>query len=298
MAYSRYRRRRTTRRPGRRPARATRYRRKSGYYPRIKGRKPMTRRRILNVTSKKKQDNMAPVVTSPTGGNATPGPYGYSAFGGTPTVQAAMFVWCPTARDRIPFGDDVTSVATRNSDLCYMRGLKETILMQTNSAVPWRWRRVCFTAKGFYNFRSGAVDSFENSNGWTRLLTDQRPTSYGAAIRAAIFRGQEGVDWNDVMTAKLDSGRITVKYDVTRTINSGNQTGVLRTFKMWHPMNKNLLYGNDEQGDSETADLHSTLGRAGMGDFYVLDFLQAAGFALAGDSLSFNPEATLYWHEK
>ena len=241
---------------------------------------------------------MAPIVTTPSGGNATPGAYGYSAFGGTQAVQTAMFVWCATARDRIPVGDDANSVATRTSDICFMRGLKETILLQTNSAVPWRWRRICFSAKGLYSFRNGSVDSFENSGGWTRLLTDQRPTAYGASLRQIIFRGSEGVDWNDVITAKLDTQRITVKYDYTRTINSGNQTGVLRTMKMWHPMNKNLVYSNDEGGDSETADIHSTLSKAGMGDFYVIDFLQAAAFAQSSDSLLFNTEATLYWHEK
>ncbi len=241
---------------------------------------------------------MAPLVTATNGSGGVPGPYGYSAFGSTTSVQTGMFVWCATARDRINTGDDPTSVATRNSDTCYMRGLKETVLIQTNSAVPWRWRRICFTIKGLYNFRAGSADSVENSNGWQRILTDQRPTAYGASIREIIFRGVQGIDWNDTMTAKLDSTRVTVRYDVTRTINSGNATGVLRTYKMWHPMNKNLVYGNDESGDSETQDIHSTLGKAGMGDFYVLDFFQAAQFAQSGDTLLFNPEATLYWHEK
>ena len=62
-------------------------------------------------------------------------------------------------------------------------------------------------------------------------------------------------------------------------------------------MNKNMVYANDENGEGETLDVISTASKHGMGDYYVVDFFNANG-GTASDLLDFNPEATLYWHEK
>lgn len=258
------------------------------------------RRAILNIASKKKQDNMAPTVATTSGTSPVPGPFGYGAFGATGAIAPGLFIWCATARDRLSTSGlaDSNASSVRTSDTCYMRGLKERVLLQTNTQVPWRWRRICFTSKGLQSQLGSSVDSLETSNGWVRLLANYWGTAYGTAVQTNLFKGSQGIDWLDVMTAKVDTSRVTVKYDVTRTINSGNGTGCMRSFRMWHPMNKNLVYANDEQGESETQDTHSTLGKAGMGDYYVVDFFLAAGFATRDDGISFNTEATLYWHEK
>ena len=42
------------------------------------------------------------------------------------------------------------------------------------------------------------------------------------------------IDWQDPTTAKVDTRRVTLHYDKTVTINSGNSNGVFRTFKRWH----------------------------------------------------------------
>lgn len=62
-------------------------------------------------------------------------------------------------------------------------------------------------------------------------------------------------------------------------------------------MNKNLVFSNDEAGETETSDAFSTVGKAGMGDFYIYDIFQSIGTD-AAQHLAFEPQATLYWHEK
>ena len=47
----------------------------------------------------------------------------------------------------------------------------------------------------------------------------------------------------------MDTTRVNLKYDKVRRITSGNDAGVIKRFKMWHPMRKNLRYDEDEEGD-------------------------------------------------
>jgi len=284
-------RRRTTRyrRNGKRPARATRYRRRSGYYPRIKGRKPMlTRRRILNITSKKKQDNMLPYTTNPDGSGGTPTSFGVPQTGG-------FFLWCATARDRVSSQGDANAGSLRESDTVFMRGLKERIILTPNTPVSWMWRRITFTVKGS-NF-GPIANSIETSRGWNRLLVNSNNSTTSLGITTFVFDGAQNVDWFDTMTAKVDTQRVTLMSDKTRVIGSGNQLGRFHRYKYWYPMNKNFIYANDENGETESTETYHATGKAGMGDYYVLDIFKCAD---TGNThiLDFNPEATLYWHEK
>lgn len=234
---------------------------------------------------------MVPYNTTSTGGSGAVGAYGL------PGTVVGQFVWCATARDRVNAGDP-NATSLRNSDTCYMRGLKEKILITTASGIAWRWRRICFTVKNIIP-PVGTPDSLEVSpNGWVRLLANQWATPYGIGMQSLVFRGAAGLDWTDVFTAKTDNSRATIRYDKTRMITSGNASGTMKSYNMWHAMNKNLVYDNDESGDTETTSTKSTGGKAGMGDYYVMDFFAASSGAVAGDGLSFGPEATLYWHEK
>lgn len=63
-------------------------------------------------------------------------------------------------------------------------------------------------------------------------------------------------------------------------------------------MNKNLTYDDDENGGDLQSNFLSTLGKRGMGDYWVIDIFGAAPGATAGSTLVFAPEASLYWHEK
>lgn len=141
------------------------------------------------------------------------------------------------------------------------------------------------------------ANRIETSRGWNRLLVNSTASTTAQSLYGILFQGTQSVDWQDVFTAKVDTGRVTLKSDRTRILASGNSKGRFFKFNQWYPMNKNLLYANDENGESETLDVLSTTAKAGMGDFYVVDIFNSNG-GTSSDLLDFNPEATLYWHEK
>lgn len=234
---------------------------------------------------------MLPVTAGPDGSGPSNGP---AILTGGNTYQ---LVWCATRRY---MELTLNNTDARNDITCYMRGLKEHVAISTNNATSWKWRRICFTIKGLQADLAvkSNVDSLFTSQGWVRYIGQHYNDDMGNSINTILFEGTAGNDWNDVMTAKVSSTRVTPKYDKVRVINSGSE-GVMRDFKMWHPMNKNLVYDDDENGpNSELTSGYSTLGKAGMGDYYVIDFFRANSTSSSADTLSFGPEATIYWHEK
>lgn len=259
----------------------------------------MTRRTVLNATSRKKRDTMLPY--SQTNGSNGGGASGPAQFSGSTGTQ--VFLWQATARDLTRStdgtGGSVFNTAARTASTCYMRGLKETIEIQTSTGIPWQWRRICFTIKNI----SISGTSIETSYGWQRYLynlnsgTSGDTTNYNSLL-GVLFRGQSGIDWSTAQIAPVDTSRVTLKYDKTHMISSGNASGVLRKYNLWHPMNKNLVYDDDESGESTSSRIFSVGGKQGMGDYYVMDFFFPGIGASSSDSISFNPNATLYWHEK
>lgn len=238
---------------------------------------------------------MAPVSTTATGGTPTAGSVTISGN------VSYFFTWCPTARAR-QAGSDPTSVTNRESDTVFIRGLKENITFRTvasgtNGAACWLWRRVVFTTKGLAAAQGTSIDYLYTSSGYVRLLADQNTSSFGSVISALIFQGNFGTDWNDLMTAKTDNTRVTIHYDKVRRLAPGSASNQIWRYKMWHPFNKNLVYNNEENGPNETNQVYSTLGKPGMGDAYVVDMFTCATNS-STETLAFNPEACLYWHEK
>lgn len=216
-----------------------------------------------------------------------------------------MFPWIATARPSVRFGGEAPPTidpAVRTRSLCYMRGLKERVQIQTSSGLPWQWRRICFTIKGDDLYGGDAVGarfSLLTSNGMVRVLNAIDASGVlGATLSNLIFDGANASDWTNWFTAKLDSQRITIKYDKTRIIQSGNDSGVLRNYSQWMPMNKNLQFDDDESGNTFVGGRYSTRNKVGMGDYYVIDMISAGTGGTSTDLMTFDPEATLYWHEK
>jgi len=309
MAYARrrfgsYRAKRQTRRRG------TGYKRSSGrtrrYRTTKKTSRRMSKRTVLNATSRKKRNGMLSWSnTAQTGASQTVG-VGPAYVNG---VGSGFFLWLATANDLTNGGGGVNTVsqeAARTSTTCYMRGLSEKLRIQTNSGLPWFWRRICFTFRGpFYPATDSPTQSprffQDTSNGIVRLWfnTDVNNTpNLRNQIDGLIFKGAKGVDWNDVIVAPTDTRRITVKYDKTRILRSGNANGTVKECNMWHPMNKNLVYDDDESGDQEAASYQSVDSKAGMGDYYVLDLISAGTGGSTSDGLLIQANSTLYWHEK
>lgn len=240
---------------------------------------------------------------------------------GTPTAlnqrlvvngnNGAYVLWCATARDLTLNSGNVGSVAqqaVRTSTTCYLRGLSENLRLATSTDKPWLWRRICFTYRGtgFRNIASGDTPTTpytvfsETSVGISRLMLNQTVNAMGNTTSAqwgVIFKGAQDVDWRDPIIAPLDNTRIDVKSDTTTRIFSGNSSGTLREVKRWYPMNKNLVYDDDESGDVMTPQNFSVVDKRGMGDYYVADIFVCTG-GTTSDFLTLSASSTLYWHEK
>lgn len=236
---------------------------------------------------------------------ASPDPVGEQLGGASMLASNGLTVlgWVPTARGIENFDGSLgtkAQLAARTSQTCYQVGLRETITIATTDGNPWEWRRICFTMKGERFFQNGSdpatSDWFrQTSDGYVRWL-NRVPDSVAPIVNDYIFKGVAQVDWTEIMNAPLDSSRVSVMYDKTKIIRSGNASGQIYKTKRWHKMYKNLMYGDDESGETEEGFPLSTFGKPGMGDYYVLDFFRC----LQGGAsvLNFTPESTLYWHER
>lgn len=231
-------------------------------------------------------------------------------------VTGAQREWClgwvATARDSTissvtPNLPNVSDSSTRTATSCFMRGLRENIEIETSSAQPWQWRRICFTFKGLDLLRdsAGVLQQMwnETSNGFERglfsLINVTVPaTAVFGNIQSLLFTGQLNIDYLDFMTAKTNRNIVTVVYDKTTFIRSSNDDGTLAKRKIWHGMNKTLVYGDDEAGGTEVTNSLSSNAKRSMGDYYVLDFFKSAIGSTADDILRFTPQSTLYWHER
>lgn len=269
----------------------------------------MSKRSILNTTSQKKRDKMI-IYTNTTNSSAAGG----TVYNSLPAVLVGgsdtpyVFPWCATARDNTINSGNTKGTkfdtATRTSSSCYMVGLKEAVEVQIQNGLPWQWRRICFTYKGrgtlngfLPNGSATFAASTETSAGWVRVMN-----SLTAAQQTTFFdllmQGNQNNDWSDVMTAKVDTERLSVKYDKTITIASGNERGVIRKYNRWHGMNKNLEYDDEESTGTVNPSFYSVDSKRGMGDYWVIDIIRPRLGSTSSDTLSIQPESTLYWHEK
>jgi hypothetical protein len=265
-------------------------------------------RALLNKTSRKKRDivkswtNITP--TTPVGGPE--GPLGLIPIIPGNIAAPLQTLWIATARD----SDDaagtpgtVKEQAVRTAQTVFWRGVKETIRLETSSSAPWQWRRICFTFKGTELFAGADTDPGtapffrETSNGYMRLWRGMDTPQIGQ-VNDYVFKGSALADWSSVITAQTDPLRVTVKYDKVRVIRSGNESGTIKTYKLWHGMNKNLVYDEDEIGDQETSTALSVNAKAGMGDYYIMDIFSPILGAGNADQLAIRSDTQVYWHEK
>lgn len=269
----------------------------------------MSKKRVLNVTSTKKRNGMLSYSNTTSAGLTRALAPGIAVVNGR---DGGTFLWLATAQDLSASGstNTVAQSAARTATTCFMRGLKEGLTVQTSTSIPWTHRRICFTFRGlnpFINVTSpdAPVVTYspylETSNGMQRLWLNQNINGMTATrnqIEGFIFKGSSGVDWNDVIVAPLDTTRIGVKFDKAWTYHSGNANGVYKKRDLWHPMNHNLVYDDDEVGAAEQASYVSVDSKAGMGDYYVLDYFAPGYGATVNDLLAVSNNSTLYWHEK
>jgi len=215
--------------------------------------------------------------------------------------------WVATARpleilnepDPAPKGQ----LACRSATDCYMVGLKERIQIQTNSGQAWQWRRICVTFRQrtlLNNMSPSFAWGIQTSSGVVRVLNDifLSTSNAGGTFNDLFWQGKQSVDWSSYFTAKVDSDRFRVHYDKTRILRSGNSSGIMRNVKLWHPMRKTIHYDDEENGEHTDENFYCSGIDKGMGDYYVVDIISAGTGGTSSDLLTFDPEATLYWHER
>jgi len=233
---------------------------------------------------------------------------------GTPAYvngsTGGVFLWCATARDITESSGEantVTNSMQRTATTCFMRGLSERIDIQSSSGLPWKWRRICFALKDPTLFASGTGATInysgylDSTHGYLRawinaLVNNDNPALIN--LQSVLFQGAQNVDWSDLIMAKVDTRRVDLKFDKTRIIQSGNATGVFKKYPHWMPMNKNLVYDDDERGESTISSNFSVTDKRGMGDYVIMDIFNAHASGSAADVLRIQSESTLYWHEK
>ena len=230
---------------------------------------------------------MMPVVQNPDGTGQVQGPATVPSAGG------AVYIFSPTARNYDPIGD---TSSTRNSQTIFARGFKERVSIRMADGSAWRWRRIVFSIKGLQAMTSFAP-YVQLSNGLARAITSIGSSTVYNDIISVLFKGTINLDWSNVFTAKPDTQRVTIHYDRNRVLASGNSSPRYQQSNKWYPLNKNIVYGDDENGAGETNNFFSTTAKPGLGDVYVMDFFDCAD-GTAGHNLIFDPECTFYWHEK
>jgi len=254
-----------------------------------------SRRRILNVATIKKHDNMLPHVATPDG-VVTPGHLT------TGTGFTSLFM--PSARK---LAYDAVGESDRNRQVTYAVGYKERVEVNIVGGGVWKWRRVVFLLRGreLYEENTWLAPYFDKTSDirgcdMVRLIC-QPPSAQRQEIRRVLWDGSEGLDWSSEFTAKVDTSRVTLLYDRTFTFNPRNESGYSRTFKFWHRLGRTLVYDEDEEGGvvDSGGSYVSVKGKAGCGDMYIYDVAYLAVPAAAGNAaLTFNPEGTWYWHER
>jgi hypothetical protein len=277
----------------------------------------MSTRTLLNKTSRKKRNGMLTFSnSSATGALATVVQAPLTIAGSASGNTLGLVHFRPTAMDlntNDATPNSIVNNPARTSTVCFMKGFAENMRIETSTGNPWFHRRICITTRDplFYVQNSAdpagadrgyaAAGAIETSNGWQRLasnaLTDTLPATTAAWL-TILFKGAQGNDWDDYITAPVDKNRVDLKFDKTWIYKSGNERGVLRERKVYHPMNKNLYYDDDENGAAETTTNFSVRDKRGMGDYHIFDLFSQGSSGSTSDLLKIRFTSTMYWHEK
>lgn len=264
----------------------------------------MSVRSILNRTSQKKRDHMLSFSNTHFENQFdttfSQGPAIIRRPVGVVLPSEHIYIWNATGRPgETSTGQRGSKVDTslRTSESIFAVGLKERIQLETNNSASWEWRRICFTSKDDFGQNDPDTSNYfrRTSAGMVRLLRAQESTSY---LEDQLFEGARNSDWLSAITAPLSQRHFSIKYDKTRVIRSYNNSGLCHTYRLWHPMRKNLVYEEEQAGEDMIDSSVSVTGKAGMGNYYVVDIFRKHGINDDQSTLSFQPEASFYWHEK
>jgi len=181
----------------------------------------MSKKKILNVTSRKKRNGMLSWSnTSSSSGTSQTIAVGNAVVAGN---SGGTFLFSPTCMNLNQGASNpnyAINVAERTATTCFMRGFKENIRIQTNSHLPWFHRRICFTFRGSGPFTTSnpsdtptqtVTPYIDTSNGMERLWLTQQVNAMPntiTALNGILFKGAFNIDWNDIVIAPVDGTRV------------------------------------------------------------------------------------------
>lgn len=240
----------------------------------------VSKKRILNIASTKKRDQMR--LYDPSNPSLT----FFSQNRG-----ASSFLWCPTYR---LLDSDTHVPAARNASTVYMKGLSEKLHLSPSTGHSWKWRRIVFETVGAHPPVAKVVAN--TSEGYLRLWTPQ-PEDERNDLANTVFEGTTGVDFSTYFTAKVDRHRVKIHYDRTQILRSGNDVAYEKDFRLYHSFDKNFYYDDEENGEETQTSGWASNRRGGLGNVFVWDLFNDIG-APEGASMTVRSGTTLYWHEK
>jgi len=258
-------------------------------------RRKMTTRRVRDIASRKKYDTIFGATQN-----------SVQSLGRVNLVSGTnYFMWCPTWRQRRTASTDEH---VRANQEVFMRGIKDRIMVSATFSLIHR--RVCFwshrridDARPFVMENPDVIDAPPYQR---RNLVALYP-NLDEEIFEYLFKGTVGFDYseNSRWDTPLDNKRVKVVYDKQYTITpnyaapDGAQFGKTITRKLWHPINRKVLYDDDEEGADVNGSGWSAQTPESLGNYYVFDIF-STGQAVEGSTDqvgSFMPESTTYWHE-
>lgn len=256
----------------------------------------MSTRRVRNIAARKCRDNMRTGTLN--------SDLSFNAYGGATMLGQNLygFLFSPSARQ--PANATTPNAAERSKTRTYVRGFNERINFRTDSGETWRWRRIVFSTTGLGSSLSDSrvTNFYDGTNGHARSLLNLRSGSFSSdldLVYGTIFEGTRSVDWANPLTAKVDRSKVKIWADQIFAIQSNNSRGTDRNFKFWYPINKTLVYDEDEEGANNKFYSRWSDGRMGngrVGDIFIFDILSSNENA-SGDTAIFTPHCTYYWHE-
>lgn len=213
-----------------------------------------------------------------------------------PANGTVAITQCMSYRER----DDQMSAPVRNKREIYLKGFAENIRFDTNSAYPLMVRRVVY-ATPYKIALQGGVTGPDTQD--TKVVASKKHyigLGYGPKnvdVLELVLAGTNQVDWNDILTAKIDNSRIRLFSDKCMTIRSGNTADAFRQFKFYDRINRKLSYDDEESantiiGSGWAAEAHN----GDLQNVYCTYFLQ--NVSQASISPTIHQMRTMYWHEK
>lgn len=258
-------------------------------------RRKMTSRRVRDIASRKKYDTIFGATSNDVQSTGQA-----NIFAGT-----NYFMWCPTWCQRRTASTDEH---VRANQEVFMRGIKDRIMVSATFSLIHR--RVCFwshrridDARPFVFDNPDVIDapSYQRRN-----LVALYP-NLDEEIFEYLFKGTVGFDYseNSRWDTPLDNKRVKVVYDKQYTITpnyaapDGAQFGKTLTRKLWHPINRKVLYDDDEEGADVNGSGWSAQTPESLGNYYVLDIFSTGQYIEGSNDQvgTYMPESTTYWHE-